>query len=315
MKNYRPKNPFEAKQKPKLSLLWLKLKNALCKHMLNKELAKPSAVRDLGLIEELYQTISLITDYIAVLEQNARNSFAVRLKRGLSCACIVIAFLLSASAVAQIAGFRIWTALIKGDTRYLYRDYLPSAFDITEETAFSSLAEVYNRIDAELYLPEEFKGAAAENITVAPSDRFSDNETKEMQFSINYRKGDKFMNVVVYMTDSGESSVFGNEYPIVADYISESSEYLGQANDASRPSASSPQDSSTSDQSAVSDKDASAISQGTDISDHIAVNDDVLSVGFVYQSRLYIVDTNTDFVTLYNMLFQIAGRERLDLLG
>ena len=117
------------------------------------------------------------------------------------------------------------------------------------------------------------------------------------------------------MTDSGESSVFGDEYPIVADYISESSEYFGQANDASRPSASSPQDNSPSNQSAVSDKDASAMPQGTDISDHIAVNDDVLSVGFVYQSRLYIVDTNTDFVTLYDMLFHIAGRERLDLLG
>ena len=264
MQKCRLKNPLEFKRKHRVSLLKLKLDRYRFGRLLQKELMKQNEERDAVLLDELYQTIDFLTDYIAVVEQNSRKTSGAFLKRGLAYACIVIAILFSASAVAQIAGFRIWTAVIKGDPRYLSRNYNPSVHAVTEKTAFSSLDEVYNRIDAELYLPEKLNGIAAANITVSPSDLFSDDETRELHLSLDYKKDDKYMNVDVYMTDSDDSA---------------------------------------------------AITQDTDIRNHITKNGDILSVDFVYQNRLYRVSTNMDFATLCDLLFQIIQPERLELLG
>lgn len=93
---------------------------------LKRELKKSDAERDMALTEELIESLDYYTGELEALRaERGRVSFPAGLKRA---AVVMLAFLVSFAAfatIAQAAGFRVWTAIIKHDAGYLRVDYVP----------------------------------------------------------------------------------------------------------------------------------------------------------------------------------------------
>lgn len=95
---------------------------------LRRELKKSDAARDDALTAELIESLDY---YRGELEAAKRESGAPSFLAGLKRAAVVmLAFIVSFAAfatIAQAAGFRVWTAIIKRDAGYLRVDYVPAA--------------------------------------------------------------------------------------------------------------------------------------------------------------------------------------------
>ena len=93
---------------------------------LRRELKKSDAERDTGLVGELIESLDYYRGELeAIKAEGAAPSFVGGLKRA---AVIMLAFIVSFAAfatIAQAAGIRVWTAIIKRDAGYLRVDYVP----------------------------------------------------------------------------------------------------------------------------------------------------------------------------------------------
>lgn len=103
------------------------------------EIKKPEAEQDADLLEECLETMSYLHDVVESLSrqtQNQRSGVGSRIVlRRVAIVAIALAVLLIGMSVAEAAGFRVWSALIHWDSRYLYVTYIP---DDQEELPSSS---------------------------------------------------------------------------------------------------------------------------------------------------------------------------------
>ena len=93
------------------------------------EIKKPEAEQDADLLEECLETMSYLHDVIESLSrqiQVQRGGAGSRIVlRRVAIVAIALAVLLIGMSVAEAAGFRVWSALIHWDSRYLQITYAP----------------------------------------------------------------------------------------------------------------------------------------------------------------------------------------------
>lgn len=93
------------------------------------EIKKPEAEQDADLLEECLETMSYLHDVIESLSrqtQNQRSGVGSRIVlRRVAIVAIALAILLIGMSVAEAAGFRVWSALIHWDSRYLHVTFAP----------------------------------------------------------------------------------------------------------------------------------------------------------------------------------------------
>ena len=93
------------------------------------EIKKPEAEQDTDLLEECLETMSYLHDVIESLSRQTkiqRSGVGSRIVlRRVAIVAIALAVLLVGMSVAQAAGFRVWSALIHWDSRYLHITYAP----------------------------------------------------------------------------------------------------------------------------------------------------------------------------------------------
>ena len=141
------------------------------------EIKKPEAEQDADLLEECLETMSYLHDVVESLSrqtQNQRSGVGSRIVlRRVAIVAIALAVLLIGMSVAEAAGFRVWSALIHWDSRYLHVTYAPedqeplsaaeqylgmesdteeSGFD--DEVVCSSLSEAIDALETHVLLPE-----------------------------------------------------------------------------------------------------------------------------------------------------------------
>ena len=101
--------------------------HARAKRILDRELSKPSDKWDEALISECEETMLYCAEMQKSLagEKNeaTRTTPSPRAKRAIIIALAVLTVLLVSSAVAQAAGFRIWSAIVHWDLDYLKVSY------------------------------------------------------------------------------------------------------------------------------------------------------------------------------------------------
>jgi hypothetical protein len=97
------------------------------------EIKKPEAEQDADLLEECLETMSYLHDVVESLSrqtQNQRSGVGSRIVlRRVAIVAIALAVLLIGMSVAEAAGFRVWSALIHWDSRYLHVTYVPEDQD------------------------------------------------------------------------------------------------------------------------------------------------------------------------------------------
>ena len=91
---------------------------------LRAELKKPDAEQDAVLIDECLETLDYCRSELALMRAPARGAVSFMRTALASVLALVLTFALGAS-IAQAAGFRVWTAIIKQDAGYLRVDYVP----------------------------------------------------------------------------------------------------------------------------------------------------------------------------------------------
>lgn len=106
---------------------------ARAKRILDRELSKPSDKWDEALISECEETMLYCAEMQKSLagEKNeaTRTTHSPRAKRAIIIALAVLTVLLVSSAVAQAAGFRIWSAIVHWDPDYLRVNYGGHQYD------------------------------------------------------------------------------------------------------------------------------------------------------------------------------------------
>lgn len=127
------------------------------RRMLDREIEKPSAEWDEDLIAELEETMLYCAERREALEaektQRAGSAPSFRLKRALIVAAAVIAVLLLSMTVAEVAGLKVWSAIIHWNKDYLSIDYSlnqyenPPSGSNTDNTAPSEGDEPKERDD------------------------------------------------------------------------------------------------------------------------------------------------------------------------
>lgn len=93
------------------------------------EIKKPEAEQDADLLEECLETMSYLHDVVESLSrqtQNQRSGVGSRIVlRRVAFVAIALGVLMIGMSVAEAAGFRVWSALIHWDSRYLHITYVP----------------------------------------------------------------------------------------------------------------------------------------------------------------------------------------------
>ena len=91
------------------------------------EIKKPDAEQDTDLLEECLETMSYLHDVVESLSRQTqiqRSGVGSRIVlRRVAIVAIALAVLLIGMSVAEAAGFRVWSALIHWDSRYLHVTY------------------------------------------------------------------------------------------------------------------------------------------------------------------------------------------------
>ncbi len=93
------------------------------------EIQKPEAEQDTDLVEECLETMSYLHDVVASLSQQlqsqGRGAGSKIVLRRVAIVAVALVVLFVGMSVAEAAGFRIWSALIHWDSRYLHITYVP----------------------------------------------------------------------------------------------------------------------------------------------------------------------------------------------
>ena len=131
---------------------------------LKSELKKPAAEQDLALVSECVESIAYYERELKELK--AERASAHPGLYGLKKAGIVLLVLLVSfsafATVSEAAGFRVWTAVIKRDARYLRVDYAPEATAEPVEVykgwedgehSFFSISDFNDRLCADGFTP------------------------------------------------------------------------------------------------------------------------------------------------------------------
>ena len=94
---------------------------------LKRELKKPDALRDNELVSECVESLSYYRgEYERLRAESGSALLLLRFARSALAAVLVLAVTFALGAtVAQAAGFRVWTAIFRGDSGYLRVDYVP----------------------------------------------------------------------------------------------------------------------------------------------------------------------------------------------
>ena len=122
------------------------------KRILDREISKPSDEWDEGLIEELEETMLYCAERKKVLlseeKQSRRLQPSIKLRRALVIAVAVLASLAVFATVAQAAGFRVWSAIVRWDINYLRVDYTGNVTETPDDQDVSNGNEPVEENDA-----------------------------------------------------------------------------------------------------------------------------------------------------------------------
>lgn len=122
------------------------------KRILDREISKPSDECDEGLIEELEETMLYCAERKKVLlseeKQSRRLQPSIKLRRALVIAVAVLASLAVFATVAQAAGFRVWSAIVRWDINYLRVDYTGNVTETPDDQDVSNGNEPVEENDA-----------------------------------------------------------------------------------------------------------------------------------------------------------------------
>lgn len=154
------------------------------------EIKKPEAEQDTDLLEECLETMSYLHDVVESLSRQTqiqRSGVGSRIVlRRVAIVAIALAVLLIGMSVAEAAGFRVWSALIHWDSRYLHVTYTPenqeqlttdspnkyannenliiSDGHIEEEVICNSIEEALNNLGIHIMLPKYLPDGFEETI-------------------------------------------------------------------------------------------------------------------------------------------------------
>lgn len=143
------------------------------------EIKKPEAEQDADLLEECLETMSYLHDIVESLSRQTgvqRSGAGNRIVlRRVAIVAIALAVLLIGMSVAEAAGFRVWSALIHWDSRYLHVTFAPEdqegklqsspeSVNCDEEVTsqlsdaieynYTSIDEALTKLDSTILLPE-----------------------------------------------------------------------------------------------------------------------------------------------------------------
>ena len=104
---------------------------------LHRELKKPEEKQDADLISEHIESLAYYRERLDALRESAPSRAGSRgfARTALTAALALVLTIALGATVAQAAGFRVWTAIFRGDAGYLRVDYVPDATAVPAEAA------------------------------------------------------------------------------------------------------------------------------------------------------------------------------------